>query len=456
MMQLFFSIFLALMPFQSFGQIIEATRVNEAPFLQMVQTLRSELSSESSRVTMAPRGGSGQSCYAVISLDGKQLGLFSAPGNSSGNIESEASSWPLAKIFGVEDAYQPAAYVTAGRWAQEEFVSSIDCTEAPSRYKNKERVLSQLNYTQQTFLFKHWDSKPQSYDSASTLLTYVSSSPNKIDFNFKGNLIPASKLTRQLSTALLIDALQGQWDRWSGGNVQFSNSNSGLNLAWFDNGGASFDYKLGKLVHVETYSRYAVNQLYALNFFLNGSSTSFQGFTNEDSLQIALNILSQSSWNKFKSNVRKVSQHVRESAVNFVDDDGVLNQNTEKIVPPVAEPRIAEPRDKTSTTRPVQPVIPKPQPPAIQHNCPSNTAYFLSELATAPFQGTWMEAVEKGLSVVGYTNQQIDGRWDAITLHNLVGYSHGRGYTTPEGRICYSAILELQELSKKYKRRQFF
>ncbi len=125
------------------------------------------------------------------------------------------------------------------------------------------------------------------------------------------HLAPAH-LARQLSDILLVDALAGQWDRFSGNNLHLLPSHGGQFMA-IDNGGAdplNDQGYLERFTHwVTRFDPAVVEQLTALDAFLRKKG-SFRGFTSERALARALGIEDRDEWKAFKERVHRVNAHV--------------------------------------------------------------------------------------------------------------------------------------------------
>jgi hypothetical protein len=134
---------------------------------------------------------------------------------------------------------------------------------------------------------------------------------------------PAVSLARELSSILLVDALAGEWDRFSGGNLHVVVTNGRAHFLAVDNGGANFDDDQGYMAlfkkWVTRFDRNAVARLFALEeFFAAGKNErpgakprEFLGFTDEESLAAAMFIAMPDDWELFKQRVSEVAKHVR-------------------------------------------------------------------------------------------------------------------------------------------------
>ena len=134
---------------------------------------------------------------------------------------------------------------------------------------------------------------------------------------------PAVSFARELSNILLVDALAGEWDRFSGGNLHVVVTNGRAHFLAVDNGGANFDDDQGYMAlfknWVTRFDRCAVARLFALEEFLAtkdkekspANPKEFLGFTDEESLAAAMFIGMPEDWELFKQRVSEVAKHVR-------------------------------------------------------------------------------------------------------------------------------------------------
>jgi hypothetical protein len=134
---------------------------------------------------------------------------------------------------------------------------------------------------------------------------------------------PAVSLARELSDILLVDALAGEWDRFSGGNLHVVVTKGRAHFLAVDNGGANFEADQGYLAlfkkWVTRFDRRVVTRLFALEAFLAVEEKAepatprkkFLGFSNEQSLAAAMCISTPVDWAVFRRRVRAVAAHVR-------------------------------------------------------------------------------------------------------------------------------------------------
>lgn len=135
---------------------------------------------------------------------------------------------------------------------------------------------------------------------------------------------PMRQLARELSDILLIDALVGQWDRFSGGNLHLVERNGHAHFVAYDNGGAAFEGDHGYLARFKSWvTRFdcpVAARVVALDAFLEKHAP-LPGFTDEESLAEALRIDEPVNWQEFKTRLRKVAAHLRAHSGSFFAED---------------------------------------------------------------------------------------------------------------------------------------
>jgi hypothetical protein len=124
----------------------------------------------------------------------------------------------------------------------------------------------------------------------------------------------AAALAKQLSNILLVDALAGQWDRFSGSNLHLVPTPNGAQFTAIDNGGAdpaNDQGYLDKFMHwVTRFDPVTVGHLLALDAFLKKRGA-FREFSSEKALEAALGFDDAQEWKAFKERVHRVAAHVR-------------------------------------------------------------------------------------------------------------------------------------------------
>ncbi len=315
----------------------------------------------SNRVKITLNEKSGNSVYMLVFLNSqarhghsneyKLLGAI-LPENSSTIVLGEIFSYNLARVLGFEKYYGPGVHFVLKGEGLKKFRSMI----LKARY-NEAKEINRKNLLKQTkranklnCVYKKWGSKP--YD-LNKLVRNNSLNPQNIMANYitAKNKKPGSEmieladlrqgpgngkgiaidLARQLSVIMLIDILTGQWDRFSGGNLQATVQNGKISLAAFDNGG-TFCYNDGARLfkrYISIVSRFdkdIVKRLVKMNNFLNKKTIkSFLIYKSEEEFRNDMGIiqgpdnLSKADWvwKMFKINLSKLIKHIKNTEVHY-------------------------------------------------------------------------------------------------------------------------------------------
>lgn len=283
----------------------------------------------------------GTSVYAVVSQNGKAIGAV-LPENSATKISGEVMSYNIARIVGAAGIYQPGVYMGLSGSNLKAFEAMIPKTpyrEAKFRQKeeNRKAVLARIarNPGGIDAIYKSWDAKPEDYDalvdwranrmntshvlrggtrSVASLLTCRGPVPSGQQITLGSGKSTEMEAVRQLSTIFLIDALTQQWDRFSGGNLQFAVRGGKADFVAFDNGGTWGGTKWTQkyLGIVTRFDKRVAQELLDLNAFVNQGSGTYMGMTQESELIAVLGVDKMSAmYPKFKESLKLVAEHIR-------------------------------------------------------------------------------------------------------------------------------------------------
>lgn len=284
-------------------------------------------------------GGDGTSVYAKVLYNGEVVGAFLSE-NSSTSVEGEIASFNIARALGCGHLFQPAVAMELRGKGLAAFQKMIETAEAdPVREANRQRILDEIGSDPAALhgVFKQWlpmqpleyrsielpDAPPNGAlneaDPVARFLRADAPQPPAAELELPGlggAHAPARGLARELSDILLVDALAGQWDRFSGNNLHLYVENGVARFAALDNGGASLANDHGYLAYFEKWvSRFdkpTVERLYKLDAFLQEpGAREFLGFRRTEDLAAALGIRAQNSWEGFTNRVKEVAAHVR-------------------------------------------------------------------------------------------------------------------------------------------------
>jgi len=280
----------------------------------------------------------GSSAYVKVRFKGEVVGAFLSE-NSSTSVVGEIATFEIGRAIGCGGIFQPGVNMELRGKGLETFRQLLEegvFTEEKER--NRRRVLDEIasNPTVLHGVFKHWFSmNPVEYHSIELPDVPPNGALNEADPIARflkhdapqpgAELIappgiegraPACEMARNLSNILLVDALAGEWDRFSGGNLHMYVEAGRARMVALDDGGASFKDDQGYLERfkgwVTRFDREVVANLFALEKFCDHpGQNNFRGFRDEAALAKALNINGPGEWDTFKKRVRTVAAHVR-------------------------------------------------------------------------------------------------------------------------------------------------
>ena len=209
---------------------------------------------------------SGTSLGLKISARDKKFGKW-MPKNAAANPEAQVVAYHLATYLNMPKIVVPAGHYTVQGRAYEEFRQMVRrASERNSlRVENQQAILNAMakspgsmagvfvpDVPKNTELTELQNTGGNTINSSHPLAKFIQASgamPSReraITFRGlktkDGKLASASEfeLAKQLSAIMVLDILTGQWDRWSGGNMEGAFDKSGRAfLISRDNGGAS-------------------------------------------------------------------------------------------------------------------------------------------------------------------------------------------------------------------------
>jgi hypothetical protein len=275
------------------------------------------------------------SVYLEVSLEGQKgvLGAFLVQ-NSAANPETELVAFSLARILGRSELAGPAVRRTLKTAALQRFRALLEAKsfENAQREANRLSVLKAIAASPDALegVYKRWSPvKPRDYEGIGRNETLNPDDPYVKFLRPDGPLpsaapttlpgIPGSEseleLARQLSTIFVLDVLTGQWDRFSGGNLQaFALGNGKVQFVALDNGGGELD---GSDLWLDRYlgwtgrfEKGVAKKLLELDAFVNGGGGPYLGFTERDKLLDEIG-LKASSRKHFARKLGKLAAHVK-------------------------------------------------------------------------------------------------------------------------------------------------
>lgn len=271
--------------------------------------------------------------YANVLKDGKVIGRF-RPETLSTSVRAEVSTFQIGRALGCGELFQPAVAMDLRGESLRNFRQQLALAKFPPHRTDERAALLEVLEAEPEVL--HGVFKPivparatvylpaerpkeapngglNTNDEFARFLRHNEPQPGHKTVALAGRPLPASPLARQLSNILLVDALAGQWDRFSGHNLHLLLTATGPHFMAIDNGGANpIDDQgyLEKFTHwVTRFDPDTVERLSALDAFLQQGGE-FCGFASENALKNALGFKDAKEWHAFKERVRRVSRHV--------------------------------------------------------------------------------------------------------------------------------------------------
>jgi len=284
------------------------------------------------------KSSEGSSAYAKVRFKGEVVGAFLSE-NSSTSVAGEIATFEIGRALGCGGLFQPAVNMELRGKGLSTFRQLLEAgVFAEEKELNRQQVLAEIasDPTVLHGVFKQWlPMKPIEYhsielpdvppngalnksDPIARFLKHDALQPSSELISLPGvdGHAPERELATQLSDILLVDALAGEWDRFSGGNLHVYLEAGRARLVALDDGGASFKDDQGYLEKfngwVTRFDREVVANLFALERFCDQPGQhDFRGIHDETSLARALNINETSEWAMFKQRIRTVAAHVR-------------------------------------------------------------------------------------------------------------------------------------------------
>jgi len=270
--------------------------------------------------------------FKVSRPDKRKSGLF-LPENSATHLEGEVVSYRLSRFLGVSEIYNPVGYYTLGPKGVRRFSELLRSNERNfNRRKNTKSVKGKIATSPDEMLgiykFRH-KRESQSVDALArnglntrhsfvALIRGDGPMPAERKRTFKG-VIPDKPdypspfeqeriLAAQFSTILVLDALCGQWDRFSGGNIEvYAHKDGRLQFIARDNGGANLNWGSAGRNWYRKYVRWVtrfdpqlIAELRLLHDFLKGTEERYKGYESKSKLEEAMGFLSSRSFKEFQ------------------------------------------------------------------------------------------------------------------------------------------------------------
>lgn len=274
--------------------------------------------------------------YPKVLKGDEVIGRF-RPEATSSSVRAEITTFNIARGLGCGELFQPAVEIELRGKGLATFRRMLETTAFPEHKEEERRelLLAIENYPESlSGAYKPMppaeamkyrgaerpDDPPNGgLDTSDVIAKYLrhdSPQPGRelIALPHTGLRGSPAHLARQLSDIMLVDALAGQWDRFSGNNLHIVPTTDGARLMAIDNGGADPTDDQGyldKFCHwVTRFDEPVVEHLWALDAFLKKHGR-FRGFTDEQALETALGFEDPKEWKSFKERVHLVAAHTR-------------------------------------------------------------------------------------------------------------------------------------------------
>ena len=249
--------------------------------------------------------------FKIAQTGKRKSGLF-LPENTATHLEGEVVSYRLSRILEISEIFNPVGYYTLKKKAIRRFREMLRSESNKWRRQNTERIQQSIRDNPASlegiYKYRH-KRRSQAVDSlvannglktshrfakllnaqgpmpSTELVSLPRITPDKPEF-------PSPKeqeivLARQLSIIFTMDMLTGQWDRFSGGNIEvYAHQDGRLQFVSRDNGGSHllwgsnwFNKYRGWLTR---FDRHLIQELRQLKVFLDGKSGQFKGITSPE------------------------------------------------------------------------------------------------------------------------------------------------------------------------------
>jgi hypothetical protein len=222
--------------------------------------LMSELNFNAEGIRLKYKDG-GTSVGLKIDQGNEKLGKW-LPHNSAGNPEPQVVSYQLGRFLAMSALVMPSAYYKLDGEALSIFRKLLQDAQEKNRWRRENRDLNLTAIAQNTSglmgVFTPYlepkseevvglaNSSANTINSADPIARFIradgpmpSGSRRMSVRGVKGGSESELELARQFSQIMVLDILTGQWDRWSGGNVEAATDGSSVHFVARDNGGAS-------------------------------------------------------------------------------------------------------------------------------------------------------------------------------------------------------------------------
>ena len=296
----------------------------------LAKEIESDLAAGEGKYSIALHTGGGTSAYAIVQRAGQGTVGALIPDNSANYITGEVNAWCLGRALGCAELFQPAVRVSLRGPGLATFKTLLRQTSYKgNKEQNRLTVLKQIEREPSALpvVFKRWSQNPKEYpiETGNTLNTqdmiarYLRNDapePTGATVTIRGATATQRDLARQLSNIFLVDALCGQWDRFSGGNLHTDIQDGHVQFMALDNGGASITGPLRYTTKytnlVSRFDKEIADRLLGIDGLLNGGHE-FAEFTDAHEFAAAVGCQTPKEQEFLAQRVHLVAAHVRET-----------------------------------------------------------------------------------------------------------------------------------------------
>lgn len=294
--------------------------------------IESDLADGGGKYSLSLHAGGGTSAYAVVQREGQGVLGALIPNNSANYITGEVNAWSLGRALGCAELFQPAVRVSLRGKGLQTFRTLLrQVSYKGNKEQNRVDILKQIEHEPDALpvAFKRWAQNKKDYpievgntlNTRDTIARYLRSDapePTDVTVTIRGATATQRDLARQLSNIFLVDALCGQWDRFSGGNLHTNVQDGHVQFMALDNGGASITGPLRYTTKytnlVSRFDKDVADRLLGMDALLNGGHE-FAGFTDAHAFAEAVGCQKPREQEFLAKRVHLVAAHVRETIV---------------------------------------------------------------------------------------------------------------------------------------------
>jgi hypothetical protein len=309
-------------------------------FLEFATHLETALESGDEHFKLVPKKTGGTSAYALVQTDDGIAGAL-LPENSATSIVGEVSSFNISRALGFGELEQPGVKLQLRGKGLAAFRSMLENARySGPKEQNRLAILKQIKACKEDGLacvYKEWGKvKPVEYsaieapgspngrlnekDRFAVFLKASAPQPSANLVKLANGTATEKELAVELSNILVVDALAGQWDRFSGGNLHLLREGDHVHFAALDNGGATLTESMRYLnlfkQWVMRFDATTAERVAAMDALVT-NGTPFLGFSDRDAFCHALGIDGKKDREAFFKRVHAVAAHVASSPGRF-------------------------------------------------------------------------------------------------------------------------------------------